>query len=274
MLFPATVALLLAVSIASRMDDCASLAKKIGSAYIHVVATQYLPQGSVIDHRSEGLDVTYQMTPAPPMPVGLCRAILNVTTSLSSSIMVEAWLPDESKGRLLSVGNRKFDGCVEYPQMAHGMYLGFATVSSNGGHNGSSASALLDQPKVLTDHSWRGVQQATVAGKALVTEYYGSNAWKSYHIGCATGARQGIRVAQLDPELFDGIVAGPPASNFGTIVMWYGAVLEDIFHGNDTYLTKENWDLVHEEMLSQCNELDGAEDDIIKDPRRCHLETR
>lgn len=162
---------------------------------------------------------------------------------------------------------------IDYPQMAYGVSLGFATVGSNGGHNGTSAGPLLNQPEALTDHSWRGVQQATVVSKAVVKAYYGSNALKSYHIGCATGARQGIRVAQVDPELFDGIVAGAPIFNFGNTVMWYGAVLEGIFHGNDSYLTRENWGLVHEELLNQCDDLDGAADGIIEDPRRCHLET-
>ncbi|KAL5384094.1 hypothetical protein DPSP01_005567 [Paraphaeosphaeria sporulosa] len=111
MLFPAFVALLSVVSIASRVDDCANLVDKIGSATVHVVSTQYLTQGSHIDHTGEGLDVMYQLTPASPMSVALCCAPLNVIASLSSSIMVEAWLPDESRVRLLSVGNRKFDGC-------------------------------------------------------------------------------------------------------------------------------------------------------------------
>ncbi|KAJ4357379.1 Feruloyl esterase [Didymosphaeria variabile] len=162
---------------------------------------------------------------------------------------------------------------IDYPQMAYGTALGFASVGSNGGHNGTSASALLNQREVVSDFAWRSVQQATLVAKAVVKQYYDREAFKSYHIGCATGARQGLRVAQADPELFDGIVVGAPAVNLGNTVMWYGAVLEGLFHGNASYLTKENWDLVHEELLSQCDDLDGVTDGIIEDSRRCQFES-
>lgn len=111
MLLLALAALLSVISIASRVDDCASLVDKIKSDTVHVMATQYLHKESTINHIGEGLDVTCQMNPAPPMPVGICRAILQITTSSLSSVIAEAWLPDESGGRLLSVGNMINDGC-------------------------------------------------------------------------------------------------------------------------------------------------------------------
>ncbi|KAL1612125.1 Feruloyl esterase [Paraconiothyrium brasiliense] len=262
-----------AVSIASKEGRCANLADSSGSEQVRVVATQYLPKGSVINHRGEGLEVTCQMNPAPPMPLNICRGIFNITTSPSSSTIMEVWLPDESDGRILSIGNRKFDGCIDYPQLAYGTSLGFASVGSNGGHNGTSASALLNQPEVVSDFSWRGVQQATLVAKAVVKQYYDREAFTSYHMGCGIGARQGLRVAQADPGLFDGVIAGAPAVNLSNIVMWYGAVLEGLFQGNASYLTKENWDLVHKELLSQCDDLDGITDDIVEDPRRCQFET-
>jgi hypothetical protein len=111
MLLLALVSLLSAVSIASREGDCLNVAHNAGSDRIHVVSTQYLSQGSTINYKSDGLNVTCQMTPALPIPVNICRGIFNITTSPSSSTIVEVWLPDQSENRLLSVGNKQFDGC-------------------------------------------------------------------------------------------------------------------------------------------------------------------
>lgn len=43
----------------------------------------------------------------------VCRVQVNVTTSPSSSVRFEAWLPDEDKwfGRFLGLGNGGLDGC-------------------------------------------------------------------------------------------------------------------------------------------------------------------
>jgi hypothetical protein len=40
----------------------------------------------------------------------LCRVVVNVTTSATSTVRLEAWLPDEWNGRLLAVGTGEGGG--------------------------------------------------------------------------------------------------------------------------------------------------------------------
>lgn len=45
-------------------------------------------------------------------PVEFCRVSLNVTTSSTSQIYMEAWLPGNYTGRFLSTGNGGLGGCT------------------------------------------------------------------------------------------------------------------------------------------------------------------
>lgn len=280
---------LLVVCLAMNSEDCDNLVGYAEGRNIQIKTT-YLPQGAVFDFKGENSNELCEPTsPISPIPVDVCRAILNVTTSPSSSVFTEIWLPSQLEARLLSVGNTDFGGCklcsrsaenytywrkgIDYAQMVYGLSLGFATVGSNAVHNSTSDGLLPDQHEDLTDLSWRAVQQSTVVGKTLIKKYYDSKDVKSYHLGCGMGGRQGLRAAQADPELFDGVAAGSPAVNLGNNALWFDAVLDGLLQQNTSFFTQGNWELIHEEILSQCDEVDGAKDGIIEDPRLCEFET-
>lgn len=69
-----------------------------------------------------------------------------VNTSDSSSMTLEAWLPSNWTGRFLSGGNGGLSGCIQYVGLSYGSASGFATVSGNNGHDGSSAAPMYQQP--------------------------------------------------------------------------------------------------------------------------------
>ncbi|KAF2254843.1 ferulic acid esterase [Trematosphaeria pertusa] len=247
-------------------SKCNDIARDMQTGYATINFVQYLPAGSTINHTAEGLNATCVSSSAPPMPVALCRVGLHVPTSSSSYVLIEAWLPEKWESRLLSTGNSATGGCIDYPQMAYGASFGFATVGTNNGHNGSSAGAFFHQPEVLKDFSWRALYTGAVIGKETTKKFYDCEDFKSYHIGCSTSGRQ----------LFDGIVSGAPVINNDGLVSWYGYALETVLGANtsDSYLTPENWKLVHEEVQKQCDALDGAADGILEDTRRCKLDSK
>jgi feruloyl esterase len=96
-------------------DKCTTLANNVKLDYPFTVnVAQYLPPNATIDLAAEGRNATcieYQMDPYP-IPVGVCRFSLKVTTSNTSETYVEVWLPEKWEGRVLTTGNGGFNGCM------------------------------------------------------------------------------------------------------------------------------------------------------------------
>ncbi|EAU37174.1 hypothetical protein ATEG_02212 [Aspergillus terreus NIH2624] len=201
----------------------------------------------------------------------ICRAAMVVKTSNSSQIVMEAWFPRNYTGRFLATGNGGFGGCIRYPELDYTTRLGFAAVATNNGHNGTSAEAFLNSPEVLRDFADRSIHTAAKVGKELTKRFYAEGFRKSYYLGCSTGGRQGFKSVQQYPHDFDGVVAGAPAVHEVNLISWAGHIYE--ITGNkseETYLPPALWNIVHSEVMRQCDGLDGAQDNLIEDPDLCH----
>lgn len=112
----------------------------------------------------------------------------------------------------------------------------------------------------------------TVAGKQITKEYYSSYPKYSYYFGCSTGGRQGLQAAQMYPDDFDGISAGAAAADCNNLVSWTGAFY--LYTGTPsmtTFVTERQWTAIHNEVLRQCDGLDGVLDGIIEDPDLCNF---
>lgn len=111
----------------------------------------------------------------------------------------------------------------------------------------------------------------TNVGKNITNAFYSSPARKSYYLGCSGGGRQGIKAAGMFPNDFDGIVAGAPAVNFNNMTSWRASYLGKTGAKNYTnFIPTEVWEgLIHNEVLRQCDTLDGVLDSIIENPRQC-----
>ncbi|KAL9635804.1 MAG: hypothetical protein Q9164_003232 [Protoblastenia rupestris] len=75
------------------------------------------------------------------------------------------------------------------------------------------------------------------------------------------------------PDDFDGIVAGAPALDFNDLQSWRASFYP--ITGPDTspdFISKKLWTtLIHDEVLKQCDGIDGALDGIIEDPSLCNF---
>ncbi|KAI4604110.1 Tannase and feruloyl esterase [Pestalotiopsis sp. 9143b] len=79
-----------------------------------------------------------------------------------------------------------------------------------------------------------------------------------------------ILAAQPNPDDFDGILTGSAAMNNINLISW--GLHMYYLTGNSssgTYLAEAQWTAVHEEVMSQCDGLDGADDGIIDDTDLC-----
>ncbi|KAH8704912.1 putative feruloyl esterase B-2 [Talaromyces proteolyticus] len=199
-----------------------------------------------------------------------CRVAMAVATSNRSQITLEAWFPRNYTGRFLSTGNGGISGCIQYYDLAYTASLGFATVGANNGHNGTSGEAFYKNPDVVEDFAWRSVYTGVVIGKELTKQFYDESFNKSYYLGCSTGGRQGWKMIQSFPDLFDGVLAGSPAFNFVNLLSWSGRFYPLTGPSNaSTFVTPAQWSVVGDLVLDQCDALDGAKDGIIEDPDFC-----
>jgi feruloyl esterase len=118
------------------------------------------------------------------------------------------------------------------------------------------------------------LHSTVIVGKKLVKQFYKQDYSKSYFLGCSQGGRQGINSANKYPNDFDGIIAGAPALDFNNLISWrasfYPITLD--LKGKD-FIKPTTWaGLIHDEVLKQCDSLDGVKDGIIEYPDLCQFD--
>lgn len=111
-------------------------------------------------------------------------------------------------------------------------------------------------------------------GKQLVEAYYGKKPAKSYFLGCSTGGRQAIGSATRYPDDFDGLLGAAPAVNFNVLLGSHALLARHIDAPNanvaNGFITPDLWQLVSQEIMQQCDSLDGVADGIISEPDDCN----
>lgn len=195
-----------------------------------------------------------------------CRVAADITAAPDSDIKIEVWLPVTSwNGKFQAVGNGGWAGAISYEELAVALQSGYATASTNTGHDGDGddASFALGHPEKVTDFAWRAVHEMTLKAKALVTAFYGKAPTRSYWNGCSTGGKQGLKEAQRFPSDYDGIVAGAPA-NYWTHLMAGDIWTAQATHSSQAaYIPPTKYSVIHKAVLEACDEKDGLKDGLI-----------
>ncbi|KAK8051846.1 feruloyl esterase B-2 [Apiospora rasikravindrae] len=246
---------------------CQGFAQKVQISNSTFVTADFIPAGTTLQFPNVDPSCS---RPSQLVSVPLCRVQANITTSSTSGLHFEAWLPQNWTGRFLSTGNGGLGGCVQYDDVEWTASLGFAAVATNNGHDGMSGLPLYQKPEVVEDFAYRAIKTGVVVGKDVSKAFYGKPHTKSYYLGCSTGGRQGMKMVQDFPDLFDGVSAGAPAMNFNNLNTW-SAHFRMLTGSNtsDTFVSEDLWDVVHKDMLSQCDALDGHVDGILEAPDLC-----
>lgn len=240
-----------------------------------VVYTETVLNGSTFIGTSANADYDAPQLLVPQS----CRVILNIQTSVNSDTQTEVWLPPVSEwnDRLLTVGNSGFAGGVNYPDVIWGLRKGFATVSTNTGHNSSSSDgSFLTIPEESIDWGHRALHVSVITAKEIVSVYYSGslgNKLYSYYAGCSTGGRQGLNAAERYPEDFDGVLSGSAIPFQTHTASWqiYVALLQ-YPSTRSSYIPATKWPFVAAAVLQQCDGLDGAVDGVIMDPSKCSID--
>lgn len=251
--------------------QCTALASSLTGSIANatVFFTSAVPAGTNITFPDNDATCT---TPSQVVDVDMCRVVMFVTTSARSNISMEVWLPTTENwtGRFLSVANGGLAGCIAYPDLAYTVALGFSSVGTNNGHNGTGGLPFYNNDEVVQDFAYRAMHTGVVVGKQVSAAFYGQEHDKSYYLGCSTGGRQGFKEAQDFPDDFDGLVIGAPGVSFNNLSAWSGSFFRETGTPDaETFIPLTMWPVIHQDILDQCDGIDGYVDGIIEDPDLC-----
>jgi feruloyl esterase len=211
---------------------------------------------------------------APPVLPAHCRVALTMTPTSDSDIRAEIWLPLAGKwnGKFLAVDNGGFAGTFNYYAMPEMLREGYATASTDTGHQGPGAMFALGHPEKVIDFAYRAVHEMTVQAKAIIRAHYGRGPKLSYWSGCSTGGRQGLMSAQRHPDDYDGIIASAPANAQIRQSAWRLALLSAARKDPARAVPQAKLDLLHRSVLAACDRQDGVQDGLLSDPRKCDFD--
>ena len=240
--------------------------------------------------------------PAPKAPVDLCLVKLVVgpgspgnadLPSTSPGIGIELFLPMHANwnNAIRAYGNGGWSGGWHTDTTRIGnfgagnaMHLaavakGYAVSHTDNGHGRTpyaqrSASFALKEDGTVNTTLWRDFAERSVVEQALKTKavvraFYGKAHQRAYFDGFSTGGRQGWKLAQKHPTLYDGILAGAPAFNWTNFITaeLYAQVVMQRDLGAPIALTKLN--AASAAATSACG---GAQLGFLVDPSACRYD--
>jgi hypothetical protein len=203
-----------------------------------------------------------------------CRVAGQIEPEAGSNIRFEVWMPSAGwDKRLYGVGTGGFAGSIDYMTLGSAVKAGEAALSTDTGHRGNAQDSIWAKghPERVRDYGWRAIHLTTVAAKQLVATFYDQAAAHAYFIGCSNGGRQGAMEASRFPDDYDGILSGAPAAVWTDLALsMINPVQAQLKPG--AAIRSEQVHLLQDEVLKQCDALDGQVDGQVEDPRQCKVD--
>jgi hypothetical protein len=147
--------------------------------------------------------------------------------SYSEGIGIEVWLPTHANwnerirnyggGGWVGGGHRHADKIGSKVPAIINANMGYASGTTDAGQPWyqDGSFTFLSNGKInaeaFADFTTRAMVEQAVKTKALVNLYYGRAPRFTYYDGHSQGGRQGMKIAQEHPELYDGYLIGQPA---------------------------------------------------------------
>ena len=150
---------------------------------------------------------------------------------------------------------------------------GYAATTTDSGHQASSTDTSWAYnnrgAEVLYAHAW--VPLADAASRKLILAFYSESERYSYFSGCSNGGRTALKVAQLYPQLFDGIASGCPTINLMEAAGIQGVFLDRtlVDDKGELILRAEKIPMLSQAVRNSCDSPDGLTDGLVSDPSAC-----
>jgi len=207
--------------------------------------------------------------------VPFCRVAATLRPSGDSNIKIEVWLPLSGwNGKMMGAGDFGWAGSIMYGGLLLGLEGGYATVSTDTGHDNSLAMGAfaLGHPDKMIDFGYRAAHNMTVIAKVLIKAFYGEPPKHAYWFGCSLGGQMGLTEIQRFSDDYDGAIIGAPASpivDLNAYQIWPSLLVSqkpsrELGHAKAAMLQAA--------VMNTCDGLDGANDGEIEDPSACHFD--
>jgi Tannase and feruloyl esterase len=268
LLATAIAALMLCPSARAQRRSCHSLAD-LKLADVTIVSAKTVPSGR--------LAVPADGPDGPPQSFevrAFCRVRGTIQPAAGSNIRFEVWMPSANwNGRFEGAGNGGFAGAINYRVLAIALRAGFASASTDTGHeaSGIEASWAVGHTERIVDFGYRAIHLTAVAGKAIVSAFYRSSPKHSYFGACSNGGRQALMEAQRFPQDYDGIIAGAPANYWTHLMVEAMWDIQATLNDPASFIPAAKLPAIQSAVLVACDAQDGVKDGIITDPRACNF---
>jgi feruloyl esterase len=247
--------------------SCAALTGKKIAPNTVIESAEYLPNGGKVG--------TTQIS------LPFCRIIGVATPASDSHIGFEVWLPPAASwnGKFRGEGSGGSAGAISPGPMRDALAMGYATMSTDNGHltdasdplGGSGQRWAYKHPEKMIDWGWRALHLSTVAAKIVVRDFYGKAPAKNYFVSCSAGGHHALMEATRFPEDYDGLIGG--AAPWKWTALMFGHTWNSLPALKDpSAITAQSVAILNRRMVAACDKLDGLEDNVIADPRRCTVD--
>jgi feruloyl esterase len=275
-----------AVGAAARIP-CAQMAAAQYPA-LRILSTQTVAAGTL---RLPGIE---QPMPEHCVLTGRLHERKSPVDGKDYAIGFEMRLPTAWNGRFFYQANGGLDGFVTPAYggilggapASNGLLKGFAVLSSDAGHaferaNPTIGAAVFGRdPQARRDYGYNAVAQLTPMAQALLAQYYGKRADRSYLVGSSNGGRHGMVAAARDHGGFDGIAITTPGYNLpraAVAQVWGAQQVAGVARARtpqgvpdlQSAFTPAEMALVARRVLQRCDALDGLADGIVADLAGC-----
>lgn len=227
-----------------------------------VTTAQYVTKGSLLG------------THGTVAPKDFCQVRAKVTSTPTSNIVAEMWLPNEWNEKLMAAGGSGYSGGLGnvVQSLALPLSQGYAGVATNAGHDEPGASWARGQAQQVAEWGHLANHLVAVFAKEAVADYYGSRVSRAYFQGCSNGGRDALMEASRYPEDYDGIIAGAPAADWTGLMSSFAWDYQQVFRTPGASGITKKLDLVANAVLAKCDMLDGVADGVLENPRSCNFD--
>ncbi|MGN6332181.1 MAG: tannase/feruloyl esterase family alpha/beta hydrolase [Motilibacteraceae bacterium] len=196
-----------------------------------------------------------------------------------SVIHLRLQVPEDWNRRYVQLGGGGFCGSI--PTEGQGgdapLKAGYAVASDDTGHQGNALDASFGFHNDAAQRTWGYLSEhlTAQASQQILRRLAGTRPTHSYFVGCSTGGRQALMLAQRFPADFDGIVAGAPANRQNYLAPLSQGVreLQNRDADHHVILDAAAAIVVQRGVLAACDGTgvggDTVKDGIVQDPRQC-----
>lgn len=207
----------------------------------------------------------------------------------SNGIGIEVWLPtlDKWSGRLHAEGGGGYAGgkaaSADAFSEPHIKLWDIASrenavaVHSDFGHQGQGfdGTFLANSDGTVNTATWQyfahlGIYEMTQNAKNIAKAFYGKPVTHAFFRGGSTGGRQGLKIAQKYPLLFDGIIADFPAINWSRFItseLYPQIAFHQALNGKN--IPKELITRMSNAAIEKCSSEEGHQLGYLLRPDRC-----